>query len=187
MYQPITYAIALSFMLCTMLCWGSWANTVKLAPGFRFQLFYWDYVIGLFAGALLWGFTLGSFGSSGLRGGRIGGRHPVQHDSSTCHHHDASQRPDQAPRLRQGTRRRFQGRSGKGGHGGRRLDPLHVRRKAGNGWRNTGLGRWLAQGNVPKAKAAALLEEDGKVFDAAAAALDGARLELDQAALFQLL
>ena len=49
------------------------------------------------------------------------------------------------------------------------------------------LGRWLAQGKVPKAKAAALLEEDGKVFDAAAAALDGARLELDQAALVQLL
>jgi glucose uptake protein len=66
MYQPETYVMALSFMICTMLCWGSWANTVKLAPGYRFQLFYWDYVIGLFAGALLWGFTLGSFGNRGL-------------------------------------------------------------------------------------------------------------------------
>ncbi len=52
-------------MLCTMLCWGSWANTVKLAPGYRFQLFYWDYVIGLLIGALLWGFTLGSTGGRG--------------------------------------------------------------------------------------------------------------------------
>jgi len=66
MYQPETYFIALSFMILTMLCWGSWANTLKLCPGFRFQLFYWDYVAGLIAGALVWGFTFGSFGSAGL-------------------------------------------------------------------------------------------------------------------------
>ena len=65
MYQPETYSIALTFMILTMLCWGSWANTVKLCPGYRFQLFYWDYVIGLIAGALLWGFTLGTAGSTG--------------------------------------------------------------------------------------------------------------------------
>jgi hypothetical protein len=53
-------------MLVTMLCWGSWANTVKACPGYRFQLFYWDYVIGLILGALAWGLTLGSFGASGL-------------------------------------------------------------------------------------------------------------------------
>jgi glucose uptake protein len=50
-------------MVLSMLCWGSWANTVKLCPGYRFQLFYWDYVIGLFAGVLLWGLTLGTFGT----------------------------------------------------------------------------------------------------------------------------
>jgi glucose uptake protein len=66
MYQPESYAIALAFMIITMLCWGSWANTMKLAPGYRFQLFYWDYVIGLFVGALLWGLTLGSNGANGL-------------------------------------------------------------------------------------------------------------------------
>ncbi len=65
MYQPETYVIALLFMILTMFCWGSWANTVKLCPGYRFQLFYWDYVIGLIAGALLWGLTLGSAGSTG--------------------------------------------------------------------------------------------------------------------------
>jgi len=52
-------------MLVSMSCWGSWANTIKLCPGYKFQLFYWDYVLGLIGGALLWGFTLGSMGSSG--------------------------------------------------------------------------------------------------------------------------
>jgi glucose uptake protein len=65
LFQPETYAVALSFMVITMLCWGSWANTMKLCPSYRFQLFYWDYVLGLIAGALLWGFTLGSMGTSG--------------------------------------------------------------------------------------------------------------------------
>jgi glucose uptake protein len=66
MYQPETYAVALFFMIITMLCWGSWANTLKLTPGYRFQLFYWDYVIGLFVGAAAWGLTLGSMGNLGL-------------------------------------------------------------------------------------------------------------------------
>src|ERR1700712_1148866 len=52
-------------MLLSMLCWGSWANSMKLCPGYRFQLFYWDYVIGLIAGAILWGSTLGSLGTVG--------------------------------------------------------------------------------------------------------------------------
>jgi len=52
-------------MFTSMLCWGSWANTIKMCPGFKFQLFYWDYVIGLIAGSLLWGLTLGSLGITG--------------------------------------------------------------------------------------------------------------------------
>lgn len=66
MYQPETYAAALFFMVLSMLCWGSWANTMKLCPGYRFQLFYWDYVVGLFLGALFLGLTMGSTGSQGL-------------------------------------------------------------------------------------------------------------------------
>ena len=66
MYQPQSYAVALAFMILTMLCWGSWANTLKLAPGYRFQLFYWDYVIGLILGSVAWGLTLGSSGTVGL-------------------------------------------------------------------------------------------------------------------------
>jgi glucose uptake protein len=66
MYQPEAYAIALSFMIVSMLCWGSWANTMKLTPGYAFQLFYWDYVLGIIFGSLVWGFTLGSWGGGAM-------------------------------------------------------------------------------------------------------------------------
>ncbi|MGC2402159.1 MAG: GRP family sugar transporter [Acidobacteriaceae bacterium] len=65
MYQPQTYAIALSFMIISMLCWGSWANTIKLCPQYRFQLFYWDYVLGLILGTMVLGMTMGSLGQTG--------------------------------------------------------------------------------------------------------------------------
>lgn len=49
-----------------MLCWGSWGNTQKLAgKSWRFELFYWDYVLGILLFAILLGFTLGSSGESG--------------------------------------------------------------------------------------------------------------------------
>lgn len=49
-----------------MLCWGSWGNTQKLAAKtWRYELFYWDYVIGLLLFSLLSAFTLGSFGTEG--------------------------------------------------------------------------------------------------------------------------
>jgi len=63
MFLPETYQVTLALMILSMLCWGSWANTLKLCPQFRFQLFYWDYSIGVVLGALAWGFTAGSFGS----------------------------------------------------------------------------------------------------------------------------
>src|SRR5947207_13773724 len=66
MYQPEAYWIALLFMFTSMFCWGSWANTMKLTPGWAFPLFYWDYVIGIILGSLLWGITLGSHGAAGL-------------------------------------------------------------------------------------------------------------------------
>jgi len=65
MFLAQTYLVALLLMLLSMLCWGSWANTLKLCPGFRFQLFYWDYAIGLALGAIFWGATAGSHGQAG--------------------------------------------------------------------------------------------------------------------------
>jgi glucose uptake protein len=64
-YLPQSYGIALLFMITSMLCWGSWANSMKLCPGYRFQLFYWDYILGLFVGIFAVGSTLGSFGTLG--------------------------------------------------------------------------------------------------------------------------
>jgi len=61
-----SYLVAVVMCVVTMLCWGSWANTQKLASKeWRFQLFYWDYAIGVFLLSLLLAFTLGSNGSSG--------------------------------------------------------------------------------------------------------------------------
>lgn len=65
MFLPETYGVALSLMLLSMLCWGSWANTLKLCPRYRFQLFYWDYAMGLALGAIFWGITAGSAGPTG--------------------------------------------------------------------------------------------------------------------------
>ena len=65
MFKPQGYAGALACMVITMLCWGSWANTRKLTPGFRFPLFYWDFVTGLLAATVLLGLTLGSMGATG--------------------------------------------------------------------------------------------------------------------------
>ena len=60
------YGTAIVFCIITMLCWGSWANTQKLAAGtWRFELFYWDYVFGILLLSLIFAFTLGSFGSEG--------------------------------------------------------------------------------------------------------------------------
>ncbi len=61
-----SYTTAILFCVITMLCWGSWANTQKLASGnWRFELFYWDYVIGILLVSLIFAFTLGSSGSGG--------------------------------------------------------------------------------------------------------------------------
>jgi glucose uptake protein len=61
-----SYALAVALSVVTMLCWGSWANTQKLASReWRFQLFYWDYAIGVLLLALLLAFTAGSTGDVG--------------------------------------------------------------------------------------------------------------------------
>ena len=60
------YLLAVVFCFITMLCWGSWGNTQKMAAkSWRYELFYWDYVIGMVLFALLIAFTMGSFGTEG--------------------------------------------------------------------------------------------------------------------------
>lgn len=58
--------MAVVFCVITMLCWGSWANTQKLASKkWPFQLFYWDYAIGIVLLTSVLAFTLGSSGTGG--------------------------------------------------------------------------------------------------------------------------
>ena len=61
-----SFPVAVALCVITMLCWGSWANTQKLAGGdWPFQLFYWDYSVGVLLLAVLSAFTFGSFGTAG--------------------------------------------------------------------------------------------------------------------------
>lgn len=60
------YSIAILFCFVTMLCWGSWGNTQKLAAKtWRYEFFYWDYVLGLLLFSIISAFTLGSMGEEG--------------------------------------------------------------------------------------------------------------------------
>jgi glucose uptake protein len=66
MFIPQSYSLAIILCIVTMLCWGSWGNTQKLAgKSWRFELFYWDYVLGILLFAVLLGLTLGNNGISG--------------------------------------------------------------------------------------------------------------------------
>lgn len=66
MFIVDNYAMAVVLCFITMLCWGSWGNTQKLAAKtWRYELYYWDYVIGMLLFSLIIGFTFGSIGSEG--------------------------------------------------------------------------------------------------------------------------
>lgn len=61
-----SYSLAVVFCVITMLCWGSWANTQKLASkSWGFPLFYWDYTLGIILVSLVLGLTMGSSGDQG--------------------------------------------------------------------------------------------------------------------------
>jgi glucose uptake protein len=63
MYSPHTLDIALFMMITSAICWGSWANTFKGVKNYRFELFYWDYAVGIFLISLILAFTMGSTGN----------------------------------------------------------------------------------------------------------------------------
>ena len=67
MFFVENYAVAVALCVVTMFCWGSWGNTQKLASSdkWKYQLFYWDYGIGILLSSLLFAFTLGSCGAEG--------------------------------------------------------------------------------------------------------------------------
>jgi glucose uptake protein len=59
MFTPQTYSTALILMTLSMLCWGTWANTQKIDRQWPFELFYFDYTLGLLVCSVIFGFTLG--------------------------------------------------------------------------------------------------------------------------------
>ena len=62
MFTPPSLTVALLMMITSAICWGSWANTYKGVKNYRFELFYWDYAIGIFLISLVLAFTMGSTG-----------------------------------------------------------------------------------------------------------------------------
>ena len=60
MFTPHTLSIALLMMITSAICWGSWANTFKGVKNYRFELFYWDYAIGIFLISLVLALTMGT-------------------------------------------------------------------------------------------------------------------------------
>ena len=66
MFIVNSYGLAVVLCIITMICWGSWGNTQKLAAkNWRYELFYWDYTVGILLFSLLLCFTLGSIGDEG--------------------------------------------------------------------------------------------------------------------------
>jgi glucose uptake protein len=60
------YTLAIFLCIVAMVCWGSWQNTQNLiGKNWRFELFYWDYSIGILVFAIIMAFTFGSFGNQG--------------------------------------------------------------------------------------------------------------------------
>ena len=62
MILPATYNSALLLIILSMICWGSWANTFKMAGKWRFELFYYDYALGVLLAAIVAAYTFGSMG-----------------------------------------------------------------------------------------------------------------------------
>jgi glucose uptake protein len=60
MFTPLSFGSALLMIVISAACWGSWANTFKGVKNYRFELFYWDYAIGIFLATLVYALTMGS-------------------------------------------------------------------------------------------------------------------------------
>ena len=66
MILPSSYQATLALLVVAMICWGSWANTLKLAGTWRFELYYYDFALGFLLATVAAAFTLGSMNASEL-------------------------------------------------------------------------------------------------------------------------
>src|ERR1700679_4315689 len=62
MFVPTTFHAALLMTVLSAVCCGSFANTFKGTKNYRFELYYWDYGLGIFLMSVIWALTLGSAG-----------------------------------------------------------------------------------------------------------------------------
>src|ERR1700683_1080696 len=60
MFVPTTFHVALLMTVLSTVCWGSFANTFKVTKNYRFELYYWDYGVGIFLISVVLAFTMGS-------------------------------------------------------------------------------------------------------------------------------
>lgn len=67
MILPGSYIFSLILLVLSMICLGSWANTLKLtAPKWRFEFYCYDFALGAFLAAIAIGFTFGTLGLDGF-------------------------------------------------------------------------------------------------------------------------
>jgi glucose uptake protein len=66
MILPQTHAAVLFLMTLSLLCWGSWANSYKLAGKWRFELYYFDFAVGVALAAFVYAITVGNLGYDGF-------------------------------------------------------------------------------------------------------------------------
>jgi glucose uptake protein len=66
MILPQTHAAVLVLMILSLFCWGSWANSYKLAGKWRYELYYFDFAAGVAIAAFLFAFTVGNLGYDGF-------------------------------------------------------------------------------------------------------------------------
>ena len=66
MILPASQAATLALLIISLICWGSWANTLKLAGKWRFELYYYDFALGFAVLAVAAAFTGGLMNSGEL-------------------------------------------------------------------------------------------------------------------------
>ncbi len=66
MFLPASQAATLALLIISLLCWGTWANTLKLSGKWRFELYFCDFALGFALLAVVAAFTAGSLASTEL-------------------------------------------------------------------------------------------------------------------------
>jgi glucose uptake protein len=66
MYFPASHSTSLLIVILAAICWGSWANMQKLARPRRYELYSFDFILGLLAVSAAAAYTFGSWNAAEL-------------------------------------------------------------------------------------------------------------------------